>query len=78
MITIWLQQPFCCLQVRWFFKRRQVKPDANHRMEEHGDSNYTLTVRDIKERHLGIYTCSARNKIGEAAAKVALKGKTPV
>ena len=45
-------------------------------MEENGENNYTLTIQNIRERNLGNYTCSAVNKIGEAAATIALKGKT--
>ena len=64
------------LQVRWFFDRRPLKMDSNHIMEENGENNYTLTIKDIRERNLGNYTCSAVNKIGDSVATIALKGKT--
>ena len=48
--------------------------DSQHKMEENGDSNYTLTVRNIRESDLGNYTCNAVNKIGEGSATITLSG----
>lgn len=59
--------------VRWFFKRSQLKMDQKHMMEER-ENNYTLTLENVRESNLGEYTCSAVNKIGDGQAVVFLTG----
>jgi len=43
-------------------------------MEFNGGQNYTLTVRNIREKDLGNYSCNAVNKVGEGIALISLSG----
>ena len=63
--------------VRWFFKRNQLKMDQKHMMEER-QNNYTLTIENVNESNLGEYTCTAVNKIGDGQDVVFLSGKIKI
>lgn len=60
-------------KVQWLKDGKQVKADAQHKIEALADGVHKLTVKNATQNDLGDYICEAVNVVGKAETKAHLE-----
>ncbi|CAD6189828.1 unnamed protein product [Caenorhabditis auriculariae] len=52
--------------LQWFLNDKSIKFDDRVKVDDLGDGNFCLTIKDVREEDFGTIRCVAKNDLGEA------------